>query len=150
MSLYPTKILALFVLPLGWVLLLGLAALLLLVMGRRRAAGWVLVVQLGLFWVCSMPWSAYRLTAWLEGQYPPVALESTPAADAASVLGGAVGAVGYPPGENLLGSSDSLLALSSIFRVAAHFPHPHGMSFRVFFEPVSVPRVLREAAGGDL
>ena len=116
MSLYLNKVLALLAMPLGWALLLGSTALLLAIFGRRRAAAWVLAVQLVLLWVFAMPWTAYRLTAWLEAPYPPVALGQTPSADVAIVLGGAVGAVGDPPVENLSGASDRVLRAARLFR----------------------------------
>jgi uncharacterized SAM-binding protein YcdF (DUF218 family) len=116
MSLYLSKVVALLAVPLGWGLLLGFAALLLLIFGRRRAAAWVLAMQLGLLWVFAMPWTAYRLTAWLEAPYPPVALEQTPRADVAIILGGAVGAVGDPPVENLGDASDRVLRAARLFR----------------------------------
>ena len=116
MSIYLTKVLALFALPLGWALLLGLAAVLLMTFGRRRAAAWVIALQIGLLWGFGMPWTAARLTVWSEAAYPPVALEQTPAADVAIVLGGAVGAVGDPPVENLSGASDRVLRAARLFR----------------------------------
>jgi uncharacterized SAM-binding protein YcdF (DUF218 family) len=117
MSLYLTKIIALFALPLGWVVLLGLAALLGLSMGRKRLAGWLIALQLVLLWFCAMPWTAMQLTAWLEAPYPRVALGQTPAADVAVVLGGALGAVGEPPVENLTGASDRVLRAARLFRM---------------------------------
>jgi uncharacterized SAM-binding protein YcdF (DUF218 family) len=116
MSIYLTKVLALFALPLGWAVLLGLAALLLMAFGRRRAAGWLIGLQLGLLWACAMPWTADRLTVWLEAAYPPVVLEQTPVADVAIVLGGAVRAVGDPPTENLAEGSDRVLRAARLFR----------------------------------
>ena len=116
MSIYLTKVLAQFALPLAWALLFGLAALLLVVFGRRRAAVWAIALQLGLLWGCAMPWTAGRLTAWSEAAYPPVALEQTPVADVAIVLGGAVGAVGAPPVENLSGGSNRVLRAARLFR----------------------------------
>ena len=116
MSIYLTKVLALFTLPFGWALLFGFTALLLVLFGRRRAAGWVIALQLGLLWACAMPWMAGRLTAWSEAAYPPVALEQTPVADVAIVLGGAVGPVGDPPVENLSGGSNRVLRAARLYR----------------------------------
>ena len=113
---YLTKILTLLALPLGWVLLLGMGALFLLVRGRRRMAGALLGAQLLLLWVCSMPWTSRYLVAGLESEYPPVALETTPLADVAVVLGGAVGPVGDPPTENLSGASDRVLRAARLYR----------------------------------
>lgn len=116
MSLYLTKVLALLVLPLGWVVLSALLALVLLGLGWRRAGAAAIGVQLGLLWVCAMPWTADRLTVWLEAPFPPVALERTPMADVAVVLGGAVGPVGDPPVENLEDASDRVLRAARLFR----------------------------------
>jgi vancomycin permeability regulator SanA len=52
----------------------------------------------------------------MEARYPPVALEQTPAADVAIVLGGAVGPVGDPPRENLEDASDRVLRAARLFR----------------------------------
>ncbi|MFZ1538908.1 MAG: YdcF family protein [Chromatiaceae bacterium] len=114
--LYLTKVLTLLVLPLGWVLLMGAAALILLARGRRGWAGALVAGLLVLLWVCAMPWTAYHLTAGLEGGYPPVALEQTPVAEVAVVLGGAVGPIGEPPTENLTGSSNRVLRAARLFR----------------------------------
>jgi uncharacterized SAM-binding protein YcdF (DUF218 family) len=116
MSIYLTKVLAVFALPLAWALFLGLTALVLVARGRRRPAVSIIAAQFGLLWVCAMPWTAGRLTAWLEAPFPPVALEQTPVSDVAIVLGGAVGAVGDPPVENLSGASDRVLRAARLFR----------------------------------
>ena len=83
MSVYLGKIVALLVLPVGWVLLAGVVALGLLAAQRRRVAGVVIALQWVVLWVCAMPWLDQRLTAWLEAEYPPVALEATPVAEVA-------------------------------------------------------------------
>lgn len=83
MSIYLGKIVALFALPLGWVLLASVVALGLLAAQRRRAAGVVIALQWVVLWVCAMPWLNQRLTGWLEAEYPPVALEATPVAEVA-------------------------------------------------------------------
>lgn len=116
MPLYLTKVLEVLALPLGWVLLLGVTALSLTIFERKRAAGWVLGAALALLWVCAMPFTAFRLTHWLESGYPPVRLEETPVADVAIVLGGAVGSVGEPPVENLTGASDRVLRAARLYR----------------------------------
>ena len=114
--LYLTKVLTLIVLPLGWVLLMGAAALILLARGRRRWAGTLVAALLVLLWVCAMPWTAYQLSAGLEAGFPPVPLAQTPVADVAVVLGGAVGPIGDPPTENLTGSSNRVLRAARLFR----------------------------------
>jgi uncharacterized SAM-binding protein YcdF (DUF218 family) len=129
-ALYLSKVVALFALPLGWALLLGLAAVLFLVLGRRRAATAMIAAQLALLWACAMPWTANRLMAWAEGGYPPVALAQTPEADVAVVLGGGLGPVGDPPVENLSDAADRVLRAARLYR--------HG----------KIQRVL--AAGGNI
>ncbi len=53
MSIYLTKVLAQFALPLAWALLFGLAALLLVVLGGgARQAVWAIALQLGLLGLC--------------------------------------------------------------------------------------------------
>ena len=52
MSIYLDKIVALFALPLGWVLLAGVVALGLLAAQRRRAAG-VVIKMSTLSWACA-------------------------------------------------------------------------------------------------
>jgi uncharacterized SAM-binding protein YcdF (DUF218 family) len=117
MSVYLIKLVTVLVLPLGWVMLLGLLAVLLLWRGRRRAALRLLGVQLGVLWVCAMPWTSHQVGAWLESAYPRVALQDTPEADVAVVLGGAVRVVGDPPSENLTGSSDRVLRAARLWRL---------------------------------
>ena len=116
MSLYFSKVLALLLLPLGWMVALALAALGLLLSGRSRAAGWVLVAHVFSLWFCSMPWTAVTLGAWWEGRYPPVALEETVETDTVLVLGGAVRRTGEPPGENLTDASDRVLRAARLYR----------------------------------
>jgi len=116
MSLYLMKLMALGTMPLTWAVMLALAALVLLALGRRRSAAWLLAAQIGVLWLVSMPWTAFQLTAWREAPFPPVALEETPVADVAVVLGGAVGQVGDPPVENLSGGSNRVLRAARLFR----------------------------------
>jgi uncharacterized SAM-binding protein YcdF (DUF218 family) len=115
-TLYLSKLLALALLPVGLAVLLGILALVMMAVGRRRAAVLLLAAQVGLLWVLAAPWVAMRLTLWLEGDFPPVALVDTPPADVAIVLGGAVGRVGEPAVENLTGASDRVLRAARLFR----------------------------------
>lgn len=110
------KLLTVFVLPLGWALGLGGAALWALARGWRRTGGGLLGLQLALLWLAAMPATAYWLASRLERLHPPVALEQTPVAEAAILLGGAVGPVGQPPTENLTGASDRVLRAARLFR----------------------------------
>jgi uncharacterized SAM-binding protein YcdF (DUF218 family) len=88
MYVYLSKILPLFVMPIGLTLFLCLVALLLLRRGRSRWAGGVLGLAFGLLWVASMPFTAMALYGGIEGRYPPVAVASLPDAGCAVLLGG--------------------------------------------------------------
>ena len=87
MSLFLSKLLPVFVYPLGLAIILGVVAL---IRGRHlgRAA---LTLALAILWVASMPVSSNWLLSQLEAQYPPVSIETLPHADVAIVLGGAIG-----------------------------------------------------------
>jgi uncharacterized SAM-binding protein YcdF (DUF218 family) len=113
--LYLTKLLTLALLPVGLAVLLGSLALVMAAIGRRRAAFLLLAAQVGLLWLSASPWLATHLTLWLEGDYPPVALEETPVADVVVVLGGAVGRVGEPAVENLTEASDRVLRAARLY-----------------------------------
>ena len=76
--------------PLSTALLLGLVAGGAGLLGRRRTALTLACVGFALLWVCSTPWVAEQLRADLEGRYPALTPQATPAADAILVLGGAV------------------------------------------------------------
>lgn len=116
MSLYVSKLIASLMLPLGWVAILGLLALVMLWRGNQHVAAAMIVGQLTLLWVCAMPWTAHRLTAWLEADYPPIALGETPVADVVVVLGGALNVVGDPPTENLTSAADRVLRAARLYR----------------------------------
>jgi uncharacterized SAM-binding protein YcdF (DUF218 family) len=88
---YLSKLLPLMVLPVGLVIILLSAALLLAWLKRRRSSLACLAVALVWLWVCSTPFVAGSLYKWLEGDYPPMALDEIPTGDCIVVLGGAVG-----------------------------------------------------------
>jgi uncharacterized SAM-binding protein YcdF (DUF218 family) len=90
------KYLTPFLNPLGLALILGLVALLLAGLGRRRSGlTLLLLVLLGLY-AASTPFASGWLSGQLERQYPPVAMADTPDADVIVLLGGATGAA-LPP-----------------------------------------------------
>lgn len=76
-------------LPLGTVLILGVAALLALVRKRHRLGGALLAVAVLWLWMCSTPVASFFLAP-LIGQFPPQRVEELPSVDAIVVLGGAV------------------------------------------------------------
>jgi uncharacterized SAM-binding protein YcdF (DUF218 family) len=82
--LYLNKLLPIFVLPLGWVVLLLLFALI-----RRRR--WPAIVALTLLYVCSTSVVGNLLLHGLETRYPPIALDQVDKADAIVALGGMFG-----------------------------------------------------------
>ncbi len=77
-------------LPLGTVLVLGMAALLALVRKRNQLGGTLLAVALLWLWMCSTPFASVLLMGPLIGQFPPQRVDELPSADAIVVLGGAV------------------------------------------------------------
>ena len=89
MDLYLSKLIPLFIYPLGFALVMSILAALVL---RRWAslARLFLLVAVAVLWVASTPSFADYLLLTLERQYPPVAVEDTPTADAIVVLGGGV------------------------------------------------------------
>ena len=113
MTLFLSKLLPIFVYPLGLVIVLGLFAF---VRGKRigRAA---LALALVLLWVASMPVLSNWATAQLEAEYPPVPIETLPHADVAIVLGGSIGQP-LPPRitPDLSDAADRVLYAARIFR----------------------------------
>jgi len=91
--LFLNKLLPIFVLPLGWVVLL-------LVVGLVRKKRWPLIAALAVLYISSMPAVGNRLTHWLESGYPAVAIDQVESADAIVPLGGIFGPLvpeGYLP-----------------------------------------------------
>ena len=88
MSLFLSKLLPVFVYPLGAALVLGVVAFILFVLRFRRSGLILLGVTLGGLWIVSTPIFANWLTARLEARYPAGAVESLPQAEAIILLGG--------------------------------------------------------------
>lgn len=82
--LFLNKLLPVFVLPLGLVVLL-----LLLALWRKRR--WPVVAALVVLYLGSIPFTGDRLIGWLESGYPAVPVAETGRADAIVVLGGIFG-----------------------------------------------------------
>lgn len=116
MSTYLTKVFSVAALPLGWVVLLAIAGLLLLGRGRVRMAAGLFAGQLGLLWALSAPWTADRLSAWIESAYPVVTLEETAPGDVAVVLGGGLSREGAKPVESLGDAADRVLRGARLYR----------------------------------
>ncbi len=88
MSYLLTKLLPLFVYPLGLTIILGLFALMLLLIGRKRIALFSILLSITVLWGSSTAKVADSLMASLERNYPPLAVEIMPSADAIVILGG--------------------------------------------------------------
>lgn len=117
MFLSLSKILPLFVYPLGLSILLVLLGLLLLLARGRGAASLLLLTSVALLWAASTP----ALSTWLEmgiqNRYPPRSVEELAAADCAIVLGGIMGQATPPRVRSeLSGSVDRILLASRVFR----------------------------------
>lgn len=115
--LYLAKIAAVFISPLGAILALAGAGLVLALLAWRRS-GLILVsiAILGL-WICAMPITARLAIGALEQRYPAVAVADLPAADLAILLGGAVEAAVPPRQEPNLGeAADRVLLAAELFR----------------------------------
>ena len=89
MDLYLSKLIPLFIYPLGFALVMSILAMGILGLSARLARLF-LFVAVTVLWVASTPIFADYLGLTLESRYPPVAVEATPAADAIVVLGGGV------------------------------------------------------------
>jgi len=93
---YLSKILPIFLMPLGLVSLLLLVAFGLLRLKKLRSAGGVIILALAVLWTASTPFIAERLYRHMESFYPPVPMVNVPVRRCLVVLGGALGAV-LPP-----------------------------------------------------
>ena len=115
MSLFLSKLLPIFVYPLGLVIVLGLFAFL---RGKRIGRA-VLALALVLLWAASMPVSSNWLTAQLEAEYPPAPIGTPPHADVAIVLGGSIGQP-LPPRvtSDLSDAADRVRYAARLFRAA--------------------------------
>ncbi len=82
--LFLNKLLPIFVLPLGWVVLLLIFA----VVRKKR---WPVVVAVLVLITASLPVTGSRVIGWLESKYAPLAIAEAEPADAIVVLGGILG-----------------------------------------------------------
>ena len=117
MSLFLDKIIPLFVYPVGFAILTGLASLFAFALGRRRrAVVWIVAGTLYL-WLAATPIVALALVSSLEEQYPIVKVEELPRADVAIVLGG----VSFPsqalnPYADMKAGADRILHTARLFK----------------------------------
>ena len=96
MELLFSKVIPLFLYPLGLALLLGFVVCLVLLFRRRWGSGIALLVIVGQLWLASMPVFSNWLIGTLERRYPEQAVESIASADAIVVLGGLLEAAAPP------------------------------------------------------
>jgi uncharacterized SAM-binding protein YcdF (DUF218 family) len=112
-----TKLLPLFVYPLGMAIMLFLAGFLLLWIRRKRSAVLLIFLSLVLLWSASTQVAAEFVLYSLERRYPPLALEEIPTADAIVLLGGVTR--GRVPGTGLTdlgGGADRIIHAARLFK----------------------------------
>jgi uncharacterized SAM-binding protein YcdF (DUF218 family) len=115
-DLYLSKLIPLFIYPLGFALGLSILAAGILGMSPRSARLFLFVAVIVL-WGASMPFFADYLGLTLEGQYPPVAVEETPTAAVIVVLGGAVAGAAPPRiTVDLSDAADRVLHAARLYR----------------------------------
>lgn len=96
MYVYLSKILPLFVMPIGVTLFLMLVALVLLRKGKNRISGAFLLVAAIYLYVMATPFVGEHLYGRIEANYPPVPIARIPNANCLIVLGGVVEAPAPP------------------------------------------------------
>ncbi len=116
MDLYLSKLIPLFIYPLGFALVTSILAAGILRMWAGLAR-LLLIVSVLVLWVTSTPIIADYLGLTLEERCPPVAVDATPTADAIVVLGGAVGGP-EPPRitVDLTDAADRVLHAARLYR----------------------------------
>ena len=116
MDLYLSKLIPLFIYPLGFALVLSILAMGILGISDGLARLF-LFVAVTVLWGASTPIFADYLGLTLEGQYPPVAVEETPTADVIVVLGGAVAGAAPPRiTVDLSAAADRVLHAARLYR----------------------------------
>jgi uncharacterized SAM-binding protein YcdF (DUF218 family) len=115
--LFLSKLLPIFILPLGLTILLAAVGALLWLLYYRRVARLCMGAGLAILWICSTPVVANWAVASLEQQYPPRRMADTPAADVAIVLGGVLGQPEPPRvAVELTETSDRVLHTARLYR----------------------------------
>lgn len=116
-SIWLSKLVPQLFYPLGAAIVLALLGVGALSLDRKRLAGALMGAAAALLWICSMPAVAHLAAVSLERQYPPVAMDKTPAADVAIVLGGAIGQPVPPRVElDLSDAADRVLHAAHLYR----------------------------------
>jgi uncharacterized SAM-binding protein YcdF (DUF218 family) len=116
-ALFLTKLLPIFVYPLGAAILVGAFALALSFTGWRRMGQALLGIALVALWIAATPVFANWLNWRLESQFPPISVEMLPQSDVVIVLGGVLGQP-LPPriAADLGDPADRILHALRIFR----------------------------------
>ncbi len=117
MPYYLSKVLPLLVMPVFIALCASLLALFLLVRRKRKSAIICLLISILVLWLASLPIVADQLLWSLERQHLPRPIEEIPAGDCIVVLGGALGAMGYPRVEiELTDAADRVYQAAKLFQ----------------------------------
>ena len=112
-----TKLLPLFVYPLGLSLVLVLTAWLLLWQDRKRPARVLLAMVVVILWVSSTPRFSNWIAGTLESEYPPLSVDSLPNAGAIVLLGGMTHGIVPGTGDvDLSEEVDRLLHAAALYR----------------------------------
>ena len=116
MDLYLSKLVPLFIYPLGFALVVTVLA-----MGILRLSAGLARLFLGVavivLWGASTPIFSDYLCLTLEGRYPPIAIEATPTTDAIVVLGGGVAGPAPPRvTDDLSDAADRVLHAARLYR----------------------------------
>ena len=126
MDLYLSKLISLFVFPLGFTLILMIG-------GIAVLSKWIRLAQISLtlatllLWGTATPIAADYLCSLLEWRNPPVPVEQTPFADAIVVLGGAVSGPAPPRlTADLSGRADRVLHAMRLYRGLRRTPQMAG------------------------
>jgi uncharacterized SAM-binding protein YcdF (DUF218 family) len=117
MEIFLSKIIPLFVYPVGLLSCALLAAAVLLIAGRFRAARILVIAAVVLVFAAGNSWTAYTLIRSLENDHRPRPLHAIPEADVIVVLGGGLG-LPHPPRlyPRLSSGSDRLLHALRLYR----------------------------------
>lgn len=115
--LFLSKLLPLFVSPLGMALLLASAGGFFALRQHAKAAEGFIASAIAMLWICATPACAEWALGTLEQQNPPRAIADLPNADVAIVLGGALGGAVKPRVTiDLSDSSDRVLHAARLYR----------------------------------
>jgi uncharacterized SAM-binding protein YcdF (DUF218 family) len=135
MEIFLSKFIPLFIYPVGLMSCVLLAAALLLIGGRARAARSLVIAAVAIIFAAGNSWTAHTLIRSLEGGYPAEPVEAIPEADVIVVLGGGLG-LPHPPRlyPRLSSGSDRLLHALRLYR-AGKAPHILLTGGNVFPQP---------------